>query len=341
MATTANEFNAFSLLRLNELGQFLDDTKGRPPYLAVSDIGLASYFKNNVVIPNNVTDVFVWVHGWQNNEEIAVRTARHVFFGLDQRIHHNAAMYPHLAKFVPAYIAVHWPSMSTPGPLGYSRIRKRAKEMTTKGTAEFLLASLLGYLNAQNHRDDNRKVLRAKQGYFVHCLGHSFGGRFLTAAIQAAARPTEQMYKVLGPARRETKDQFTVDSLCVLQMAAPASSFYSEFMELLNEAPLSGPIVLTYSGHDHALCVWHAIGEFEVGIGCNGATSPSTHIGSITMNDPATAYPSNAFVKDITNVNASGVFKNRAAIVGAHSDIMHPETFHLIASIVDQLHATA
>ena len=40
-------------------------------------------------------------------------------------------------------------------------------------------------------------------------------------------------------------------------------------------------------------------------------------------------------------INASDIFKNREAIVGAHSDIIHPETFHLIASIVDQLHATA
>jgi hypothetical protein len=85
-----------------------------------------------------------------------------------------------------------------------------------------LLASLLGYLDQGNVRGSDRKVLRAKAGFYVHCLGHSFGGRFLAAAIKAAAAPTARTRKILA-ARRETGFDFNVDTLCVLQMALSIS----------------------------------------------------------------------------------------------------------------------
>jgi hypothetical protein len=334
---TADPFDAYSFLRLNALGQFLDDSRA-PPWAPVDDMALGTFFKSNVVLPKGVTDVFLWVHGWRNDETTARAAARSMFSGLDRRIRDNAGMYPHLSGFVPAYVAVHWPSMSLPGLVGYKEMRDRAKEMTTRGTAEFLLASLLGYLNAKNHRDEGKKVLRAQAGFYVHCLGHSFGGRFLTAAIQAAARPTERIYKVLNAVKRDTAHPFTVDSLCVLQMAAPATRFYKDFTELLDESPLSGPIVLTHSTHDHALCVFHFMSEWEKGVGCQGALSPSTRIKSIALLDDGTPYPEDSFIKDITNIDASLVFKASEPFVGAHSDLWHPETFHLIASVVDQVH---
>lgn len=321
----------FSFLRMNKLGQYLDTTG------PVDDASLARFFDKRIVLPPKVTDVFIWVHGWQNDEMRALTSARTMFFELDHRIRCGTSMYPRIGEFVPAYIAVHWPSVSTPGPIGYRTMRNRANQMTTRGTAEFLLASLLGYLNATNHRSAGAAVLRAQAGFFVHCLGHSFGGRFLAAAIKAAATPTERIHKVLSAVKRDTAYQFTVDSLCVLQMAAPASAFYSEFISLLDESPLSGPIVLTHTRHDRALCVWHSLVEGQAGIGCKGATSPSTRIGFAVMLDPGTPYPGDAFAKDITNVDASGVFCADERFVGAHSDIWHQETFHLIASVVEQV----
>lgn len=333
MTSAPNAGNVgFSYLRMNEQGAYIDDQEG-----PVGDGNLARFFMRRVVLPPNVTDVFVWVHGWQNDDERALASAREMFSGLDYRMRNLASMYPRISNYVPAYIAVHWPSMSTPGLVGYTAMRNRAKEMTTKGTAEFLLAALLGYLNTNNHRDDRRKVLRAQAGFYVHCLGHSFGGRFLTAAIKASATPTERVHKVLAAVKRETAHEFTVDSLCVLQMAAPATAFYSEFMALLDDSPLSGPIVLTHTIHDRALCIWHRLSEGQPGIGCKGASSPSTRIGSIALLDASISYPDDAFVMDITNVDASLVFKADEPVVGAHSDFWHPETFHLIASVVEQV----
>jgi hypothetical protein len=208
--------------------------------------------------------------------------------------------------------------------------------MTTEGEAEFFLASLLGYLDQGNARAPDRKVLRAKAGYYVHCLGHSFGGRFLTAAIKAAAAPTERTRKILAAAHRETGFDFNVDSLCILQMAAGNQAFKNEFSALL-KGPLCGPIILTHSKADKALCTWHTVGEFETGIGCEGALEPRDRIGSITMRPVDEPYSGTDFSKDITNVDASGYYVGGGWVEGAHSDFWHAETLHLIASVVEQV----
>lgn len=226
--------------------------------------------------------------------------------------------------------------MSGATPRGYKRIRDRAVKMTTEGEAEFFLASVLGYLHAKNERRPRKGVLRGRQGFCIHCLGHSFGGRFLTAAVKASATPTERTRKLLASARRNTGFDFTVDSLCVLQMAAGATAFKSEFEELLGAAPLSGPIVLTHSNADRALCWWHCMTEMEVGIGCNGAREPSDRIGRLYLRPCTEPYSDTDFESDITNVDASRLFKKGDWIVGAHSDFFHDETFHLIASVVEQ-----
>ena len=278
----------------------------------------------------------MWVHGWQNDALRAIKSARRLFANLNEWLRSHRQNYQGLANIVPAYVAVHWPSTSTPGLMGYKKIRNRAAQMTTKGTAEFCLASLLGYLDEKNSRTPSRKVLRAKDGYYIHCLGHSFGGRFLTAAIIAAATPTERRRKLLSAVHRETGYPFNIDSMCILQMAAGATSFQKEFSILLDEGPLCGPIVLTYSTADKALCNWHKISEFEAGVGCNGALAPDDRIGWIDLRPAECAYSESDFSKDITNVNASHLFIKGGWADGGHSDIWHKETLHLIASVAAQ-----
>ncbi|MBR0845460.1 hypothetical protein JQ607_35170 [Bradyrhizobium liaoningense] len=328
------DFSDFTMLYLDETGRFLDigdansdDT--RP----VEPDELERFLKRTIILPKDVTDVFVWVHGWQNDELRAVSTARRMFANLASWFTHQSARYPKLGKVVPGFVAVHWPSSSLPTLGGYKKIRDRAKYMTTQGEAEFFLASLLGYLDAGNQRSAERKVLRAKDGFYVHCLGHSFGGRFLAAAIKAAATP--QKRKILA-AHRETGSAFNVDSLCVLQMAAGSKAFGTEFEALL-QGPICGPVVLTTATSDTALCSWHAMSEGEAGIGCTGAIEPGARIGSINLLPIAQSYSDNAFSKDITNVNASRYFTGGGWIEGAHSQFWHEETMHLIASLVEQV----
>jgi hypothetical protein len=325
------------MLYLDRGGCFLDPASGdeEGPRQVQSD-DLPSFLRRTINSPEGVTDFFIWVHGWQNDELRAVSTAKRLFANLDDWFKRERARYPKLDLVVPGYVAVHWPSTSTPGVFGYQKIRNRAKKMTAEGEAEFFLASLLGYLDEGNVREPGRKVLLAKNGFYVHCLGHSFGGRFLTAAIKAAATPTERTRKMLA-AHRETSFKFNVDSLCVLQMAAGAEAFASEFSSLLGTGPLAGPIVLTHSTSDTALCKWHKVSEREVGIGCKGATAPAERIGSITLCPIDTPYSEADFSHDITNVDASQVFTEGGWVEGAHSDFWHTETLHLITSVVEQV----
>ena len=331
------DFKQFTMLYLDAKGHFLDPvgTEGEGPR-PVSEEELPRFLNRNIILPDHVTDVFVWVHGWQNDELRANETACRLFANLDEWFRREHQRYPRLGVIVPAFVAVHWPSSSTPGLLGYKMIRNRAKQMTTQGDAAFFLASLLGYLDTDNKRefDTNRKVLVARDGFYIHCLAHSFGGRFLTAAIKAASS-APGMRRVLA-AHRDTGYPFNVDSLCVLQMAAGNSAFGTEFSSLL-AGPICGPIILTHSRWDSALCNWHSVSEGESGIGCGGATAPADRIGSTILHTVDSPYSNADFANDITNVDASAYFKTGGWLEGAHSDFWHSETLHLITSVVEQV----
>jgi hypothetical protein len=329
-------FSKFAMLYLDETGRFIDvgDPDRDEARLVAAD-ELERFLKREIALPKDVTDVFVWVHGWQNDELRAVSTAKRMFANLADWFARESARYPRLGTVVPGFVAVHWPSSSLPTLSGYKKIRDRAKRMTTEGEAEFFLASLLGYLDMGNQRSLERKVLRAKDGFYVHCLGHSFGGRFLAAAIKGAATPIARDRKILA-AHRETGWAFNVDSLCVLQMAAGHKAFGNEFESLL-KGPICGPIVLTNSTWDKALCSWHSLSEGEPGIGCSGAVEPHGSVGSISLLAVETPYPETALSTDITNVNASEYFTGGGWIEGAHSEFWHTETMHLIASMVEQV----
>jgi len=337
LTETGADFSNFFMLYLDETGRFIDpESEENGESRLIPSDELPIFLKKTIKLPDKVTDVFVWVHGWQNDESRAVKTAKRLFANLTGWFARENARYPRLGAVVPTFVAVHWPSTSLPTPGGYTKIRNRAKRMTTEGEAEFFLASLLGYLDKGNSRATDRKVLVARDGFYVHCLGHSFGGRFLAAAIQFAAKPLEQKRKVLAAAHRQTGYDFNVDSLCVLQMAAGNTSFASDFALLL-KGPLCGPIILTNSASDNALCIWHGISETDAGIGCHGAIEPRDRIASIEMRPVEQRYGLDDFAKDITNVDASAYYVGGPWAEGAHSQFWHTETMHLIASMVEQV----
>jgi hypothetical protein len=337
LTETGADFSNFFMLYLDESGRFLDpgsEENGESRQIPADELPV--FLKRTIKLPDKVTDVFVWVHGWQNDELRAVQTAKRLFANLTDWFTREKARYPRLDAVVPAFVAVHWPSTSLPTLGGYTKIRNRAKRMTTEGEAEFFLASLLGYLDKDNARSASRKVLVAKDGFYVHCLGHSFGGRFLAAAIQFAAKPQAQKRKILAAAHRETGYDYNVDSLCVLQMAAGNTAFAGDFASLLS-GPLCGPIVLTNSEFDKALCKWHAVSEGEEGIGCHGASEPHERIGSIKLRPVDQPYGPDDFARDITNVDASAFYVGGPWIEGAHSQFWQTETMHLIASVAEQV----
>ena len=170
---------------------------------------LPEYLLQKVVLPPGVTDVFVWVHGWRTDLETANQNARRLFHAIEAVQAAHALRYPRLGAFRPGFLAVHWPSMSSATFSGYKRIRDRAKAMTDQGYAEFFLASLLGYLDSfgGSAAGESEGTLQSARGFYIHCIGHSFGGRFLTAAVRAAATPkspnTLSLLREIPAARRD------------------------------------------------------------------------------------------------------------------------------------------
>jgi hypothetical protein len=140
-----NAFKGFSMLYMNDVGQYIEPRKDVKHYSdaqAIRTTQLPSYFKKRIALPKDVTDVFVWVHGWRNNTDRALATARRIFNGIAEVHRMYTGNFNHLANFVPGFVAVHWPSMSSPLRSGYKLIRDRAKELTDDGDAELNGTSL-------------------------------------------------------------------------------------------------------------------------------------------------------------------------------------------------------
>jgi hypothetical protein len=342
---TFAEFNRFSFLCLNGRGQFLRFATGSSDPAAAVPVpldALPMFLKEKIVLRPGTTDVFVWLHGWQNDHARALATARRLFGNLDAAIRRPGSA---AVATVPSFIAIHWPSLSLPTPKGYGTMRDRAAKMTEEGDAEFFVASLLGYLEARNQRAGRGgNLLRSAGGYYVHALGHSFGGRFLAAAIAAAARPRARTLSLLGAvapsqrkilsARTEKLFDFTVDTACFLQMAAPCASFSDELSVLVEWSPFRGPLAVTHSKYDWANCLWHQLADGERGIGCAGATEPADWIGRILLRKPGEAYTEAEFAQRIVNVDGSALYtKTGMRPEGAHSDFWYEETIHLILSL--------
>jgi len=350
----ADAFNAFSLVCLNANGRFVKPGRDLDEFSDGDEITpdqLPNFLKERIVLPDGVTDVFIWVHGWNNTHQSALASARRLFNGIKLLAGRQPQRYPRLMPFVPAFVIVRWPSQSSmlEGESGYKKIRDRAAQLTENGDAEFFLASLLGYLDQKNTRvgGHGSKTLAAAGGFYVHCLGHSFGGRFLTAAIKAAAAPQPRTLSLIERVRQNdrlvlsvttpSKFAFTVDSMLVFQMAAPSAGFAPQLSTLVHDAPFRGPLVTTFSGSDTANCLWHNVAGDEQAIGCCGVVQPSQDVNTppLPLGDLSHDYAPEDFSTNIVNVDASAVFTGGNIVVGAHSDFFYEESIHLALSLVN------
>jgi hypothetical protein len=318
------------LIDLDEHGDLLDPDTRRPvPAAAVARV-LAEW----LVVPEAATDIVVFAHGWRNSRHTAERRAQRFIDLVEARYHTYSELYPALTPWLGYYVIVRWPSMSNPFPSGYRKIRDRAHAMTTEGHAAEVLGQLLGYLNAERHLPGSPPTLRNATGQYLHCVGHSFGGRFLVEAVQAAAdiRPP-----TLGWNRGNPRYPHTVDTLLVFQMAAAPDVFARRFDRLLRDAPINGPAALTYSRADRATGLWHRLAEGTAGIGHVGALAPADHIAHVPLRGITVEYLHTEMDRRIVNIDASrryrrGRWWNPA---GAHSDIWYPESAHLLLSLAD------
>jgi hypothetical protein len=318
----ADAFDAFDVIELDEYGALLDRGKPVPP--AGVDRLLASFCR----VPEVATDIFVHAHGWRQDERRALAAARRMFSAIWRQYHEDPGRYPALGGFRPHFIAIRWPSMSRPFRAGYTRIRDRAHAMTTSGHAAHVLAGLLGYLARGREPLHQPGKLRNARGQYLHCLGHSFGCRLMGEAILEAATPRRRR-TLAWP--WTTAQPFAVDGFLGFQMAAPPDIFAGRFRALAEgRAPIVGPVALTVSRHDRALSLWHQRPEGSPGLGAVGAAGAPT----ITLHRMEEPYLAAEFSK-VTNVDAAWRYRRGGLLAGAHSDIWHPESVHLVLSLAE------
>jgi hypothetical protein len=164
----------------------------------------------------------------------------------------------------------------------------------------------------------------------LHCLGHSFGGRFIGEAIMVAADPPTP--PALGWPWR-SHHPFGVDTFIAIQMAAPPNIFDDRFAPLIGHAPLHGPVVTTFSRGDRANGLWHRFPERVPGIGATGVSAAD--VTTIRLKRVTEPYTRANFPSRIVTVDATGRFRRGRWLrpEGAHSDYLYPETAHLVLSL--------
>lgn len=291
------------------------------------------FLERHLYVPPQVTDIVVFVHGWRNSPADAAASGDRLAALLETRFAERGGLYPAIRAWDCHYVIVRWPSMSSALPRGYARIRDRAHHMSTSGRAGDVIAQLLGYLNQSRGLPSGPAVLRTRPGQYLHCVGHSFGGRFIVQAVieVGATRPA-----VLGWNRADPRYPYAVDTLLVFQMAASPDIFSSSqrFARILSDSPVNGPLVLTRSAADRATGLWHRLAEGVPGIGTVGVSQPAGEVSSITLHPVAEPYARDEFPTRIVNVDAGSRFRRgRLLPQGAHSDIWYPESAHLLLSL--------
>ena len=318
-------------LDIDESGSFIEFTSKKKIRLEL----LADRLKRLVPVDADVTDIFIYVHGWQNTPERAANSGRLLAKMLRDQMEAGKERYPRLRNFKPLYVLIRWPSKSNPFPWGYRRIRDRAHAMTTNGHAEFVIAHILGYFNSVREPPSAAaSTLQTSSGQYLHCVGHSFGGRFLCEAIMAADNPVAP---TLAWPWTDKRYPYTVDTLLVFQMAARPDDFARRYAKLLTDSAISGPVVLTFSHADRALGLWHRATEYTRGLGARGATAPRESIQTVPLPQASERLTLDPAAGRIVNVDCTWRFKRGrfARVEGAHSDIWYPESANLLLSLAE------
>ncbi|MFI7340374.1 hypothetical protein ACIBUY_20885 [Streptomyces sp. NPDC050085] len=308
----------------------------------ITDAELPETIRQLLSLPVAATDLLVFVHGWLTPpEEARARMARLVQL-TEQAWAVRRALYPRLPDGLRVQpIALRWRSDT-----GYREAMARTRNAALEGHAAHVLAALLGYLDAWRELPVPDGALPGRGGQYLHCVGHSFGCRFLCQALPEAG-PAEHARRpehvMAGPVHRDERYPYTVDSVLLMQMAAPRSTLARGglYADLFERAPVSGPVAVTHSRHDRATGLWHFLAEGHRGIGTAGLRKAVVPVHRIRMHPPHVPYADADLHHRLIDVNATRVFRaGRFTRSGAHSDLWHPHSAHLLLSLMDRARET-
>ncbi|GGV90664.1 hypothetical protein [Streptomyces massasporeus] len=299
---------------------------------------IPGFLETHLRLREDTTDIFLHVHGWRTSPTDAEDKAHRLFGLVDLMRAQQAHAYPRIRGFRPQYVGVRWPSADKRLPLDYYAVRDRTEAMSESGQVARVLGAVLGYFNTHRELPESGPdVLASAYGQYLHCVGHSFGSRFLLHGIlEATSRLAQGGPNTLAWNWPDPSYPWTLDSLTLFQAALPADSFaHPPYAGVLAPSVLNAPVVMTYSPSDTALGFYHRRSEKQDGIGHRGATAPAEHIARMPLQDIGTAYK---FTRDkrLINVDASHLYVKGMHIAGgAHSDFYHPESAHLLLSLAD------
>ncbi|MFC4331133.1 hypothetical protein ACFPC0_25815 [Streptomyces andamanensis] len=296
------------------------------------------HLEQRLGLREDTTDIFLYVHGWRTSAERAEADARRLFSLVESVWDEQPGAYPRIDGFRPQFVCVRWPSADRRLPLDYRTIRDRTASMSLDGQVPRILGAVLGYFN--DHRDmpePGPDVLVGSYGQYLHCVGHSFGSRFLLHGIlEATERLARGGPDTLAWDWGDSAYPWTLDSLTLFQAALPADAFAREpYSAILGPSVLNAPVAMTYSPSDTALGFYHRRSEKQNAVGHLGATAPAGQIGRLTVHGVGTPYvfPEG---KRLMNIDATKLFVEGNRVTGgAHSDFYRPESAHLLLSLAD------
>ena len=233
-----------------------------------------------------------------------------------------------------ASISMAGPGAATAAAAGlgetFSGILSAARNLLNYSTY-YLMKERAGTVGRRGVNGVLRQLKAARPDLRIHLIGHSFGGRLVTATAD-------------GPAGQSTVG---FDTLTLLQAAFSHNGFGAKFdgtrdggfRAVITDRKIRGPILVTHSNRDRAVGIAYplasrvsgqdaaALGDENDrfgGIGRNGAQhTPERVVGTLQpVTTPYTFAPGKVF-----NLNAD-------SLIAEHSDICHDEVaFALLTAI--------
>ena len=176
-----------------------------------------------------------------------------------------------------------------------------------------------------------RKIQAQANGLKLHLIGHSFGGRLVTAAA-------------FGP---DNQQPLNVNSMTLLQAAFSHNGFASKFdgshdgffRKVVSENRVAGPIVITFTQNDKAVGLAYPLASLISGQNASGLGDKNDPFGGIGRNG-AQKTPE---ASDGTLLHIGGSYQfepgklynlNSDEVIKDHSDISHNEVAYAILKAV-------
>lgn len=170
-----------------------------------------------------------------------------------------------------------------------------------------------------------------------HLMGHSFGCAVVTA--MAAGKPGDATPQGAVSSMTLLQGALSIWAYCPNIPHDPGTPGY--FSSMIKNLRVTGPIVTSQSEHDRAVGVFYKLGAGIAGQVSFGTKFPKIGglgaFGIQGLDNIATGLEMKAVDQaydfksgKIYNLESSNVIKNGGGVVGAHSDIAHPEVAHAL-----------